>query len=98
MTGVRGAVNTHNNVVLRWKTVTEERIAGFNIYRQTKSGAWKQLNANQRVAKHAGTALSDKYRFTDRSVKAGRTYRYKLQVVYLDNHTEWSSIIKVKTP
>jgi CSLREA domain-containing protein len=98
VTGLKGAVNAKGYVVLKWKTTTEARIAGFNIYRQTKTGEWKQLNASLKQAKHAGDALGDTYRYADKKVQAHKTYRYKIEIVCLDGHTEWTQIIKVKTP
>lgn len=98
VTGLRGGVNKNGNVVLQWRTTTESQIAGFNVYRQGKQGEWKQINRTMRQAKHAGAALGDKYRFTDRKVNASKTYRYKIQVHYLDGHDEWTEAIKVQTP
>jgi CSLREA domain-containing protein len=98
VTGVKGLVNKNDNIVLRWKTTTETQIAGFNIYRQGKQGEWKQINAKFRQAKHAGAALGDKYRFIDRKANADKTYRYKIEIVYLDGHTEWTQVIRVNKP
>jgi CSLREA domain-containing protein len=95
VTGVKGLVNKNDNIVLRWKTTTETQIAGFNIYRQGKQGEWKQINAKFRQAKHAGAALGDKYRFIDRKANANKTYRYKIEIVYLDGHSEWTKVIRV---
>jgi len=97
VTGVKGFVNAKNNIVLRWKTTTESQIAGFNVYRKTGKGEWKQINANFIQAKHAGSAQGDKYRFADKTVKSGKTYRYKIEIVYLDEHTEWTKVVKVVT-
>ncbi len=94
----RAGINRKGRALLRWQTLTESQIAGFNVWRQNGKGEWKQVNANFRQAKHSGGTLGDKYRFTDKTAKAGKTYRYKLQVKYLDGHTEWTGIVKVKLP
>ena len=96
VTGVHGGINKNGNVILHWRTTSETQSAGFNIYRQAKNAEWKMLNAQLKQAKHAGAASSDKYRFIDRKVKAQRTYRYKIQVVYLDGHTEWTDVLRIK--
>lgn len=96
--GVRGSINKNDNVVLRWRTTTETQIAGFDIYRQGKQGEWKQINKTLRQAKHSGASLGDKYRFTDRKAKGGKTYRYKIRVHYLDGHNEWTGVVRVTKP
>ena len=94
--GVKASVNKKGNVVVKWKTTTESNIAGFNVYRKTGKGEWKQLNANFIQAKHAGSTEGNKYRFADKKVTQGKTYRYKIEVIYLDNHSEWTKIVRVK--
>lgn len=53
---VKGASNTKGNVILKWRTTSEAQIAGFNVFRKTGKGEWKQVNANFMQAKHAGSA------------------------------------------
>ncbi len=97
VTGMRGVVNKNGDVVLRWRTTSEAQIAGFNVYRQGKQGEWKQINAKFKSAKHAGNTLGDRYRFTDKNVKPDKTYRYKIEIRYLDGQSEWSRVIRVRT-
>ena len=52
--------------------------------------------ANLKQAKYAGQPLGNKYRYTDKTVKSGKTYRYKIEIVYLDGHTEWTNAVRVK--
>ena len=40
--------------------------------------------------------MGDTYRKTDKKVRAGKTYRYKIEIVYLDGHTEWTNAIRVQ--
>ncbi len=98
VTNVRGTVNGKGFAVVKWKTTGESQIAGFNVYRKTRTGEWKQINANFKQAKNPGDATGNKYRFVDRKAQGGKTYRYKIEVKYLDNHSEWTSIVKVKIP
>lgn len=83
--------------VLKWRTTTESQIAGFNVYRKVGKGKWKQLNAELKQAKTPGDAQGHRYVFRDKKVRDGRMYRYKIQVQYLDNHTEWTDVILVST-
>ncbi len=94
--GVKARVNKKGSVVVKWRTTTESNIAGFNVYRKTVKGEWKQINAQFIQAKHAGSTEGDKYRFADKQVTQGKTYRYKIEVIYLDQHSEWTKIVRVK--
>lgn len=96
--GVKAVINKKGSVVVKWKTTSESQIAGFNVYRRTRKGEWEQINANFMQAKYAGSVEGAKYRFADKTVKAGKKYRYKIEVIYLDNHSEWTQVVKVKTP
>ena len=98
VTGVKARVNVQGNVVVKWRTLNEAQISGFNVYRQTKNGVWKQINANFKQAKNPGDALGNGYRFIDRKVQAGKTYRYKIEVKYLDGRAEWTESVRVKLP
>lgn len=96
VTGPSARVNSKGKIVVKWRTTNESQIAGFNIFRKNGKGAWKQINGNFKQAKHPGDPAPAKYRFTNRDVKSGKTYRYKIQVVYLDGHTEWTEVARVK--
>ncbi len=63
-------------VVLRWGTVSESGVDKFVILRSLKAkGPWAQIGEVGSAAVGGGGA---DYEFVDRSVKAGRTYWYKL--------------------
>ncbi len=98
VTGLRGALNKRGYLVISWRTTNESTVAGFNVYRKNGKGEWKQINAQFIQAKHAGDPTSDKYRFADKTAKRGKTYRYKIEVIYLDTHSEWTNTIRVKMP
>ncbi len=82
-------------VVVKWQTATEARLAGFDVWRQGKA-VYRKLNPQFIQAKHAGDAASARYRFQDKAVKHGKTYAYKLDLFYLDGHSEWSRIVKLR--
>lgn len=94
--GVR--VNKKHAVVVKWETMTEARIAGFNVYRRMNNGQWAMVNGKFIQAKHAGDVAGAKYRRVDRKVTPGKTYKYKIQVMYLDGHSEFTEIEKVRVP
>jgi len=98
VTGVRAKVNDAGNVALKWRTTSETHIAGFNVWRKVGQGEWKQINANFKQSKHSGDAQGSKYRYADKKAKEGNTYRYKIEVKYLDNHSEWTNEVRVQTP
>jgi len=95
VTGPQARVNP-NNVTLKWRTTSETNIAGFDVYRQTGKREWKKINAGLIQAQHPGDAVGENYRFTDAQVRAGKRYRYKIQVWYLDGHNEWTASVRVK--
>ena len=96
VTGFQARANNTNAVVLKWQSTSETNIAGFDVYRQTGKGAWKKINAAFVEAQHPGAAVGASYRFTDAKLKAGKTYRYKIRVWYLDGHDEWTESVRVK--
>ncbi len=97
VTNVQGRLNPQGKAIITWRTTTESQIAGFNIYRKRANSNWKKINSNFKQAKHAGTVQGAKYKFTNRTIKPGKTYRYKVEVHYLDGHTEWTEIVRVDT-
>lgn len=94
--GVR--VNKKHAVVVKWETLTEARISGFNVYRRMNNGQWAMVNGKFIQAKHAGDVAGAKYRRVDKKVKPGKKYKYRIQVIYLDGHSEFTEIEKVRVP
>jgi subtilisin-like proprotein convertase family protein len=67
-----------DGIAISWRTASEARIAGFNVYRGTT-----RVNRQLIPARHAGAAAGASYRIFDRSALPGsRTYR--LDVVRID--------------
>lgn len=85
-------------VKVKWKTGSELNVVGFNVWRQVGRAKWKQWNAEMISANQVGQALGDKYRVTDKKVQAGKTYRYKIEIMLANGTSEWSDVIKTKTP
>jgi hypothetical protein len=94
VTGLRAQAVTGKELI-KWRTTTEAKIAGFNIWRAAGKGTFKQINAKFKRAKHAGDAAGAKYQFGDKKTKHGQTYRYKIEIKYLDGHSEWTNVIKI---
>jgi subtilisin-like proprotein convertase family protein len=73
-----GASAQRGAIAISWRTTSEARIAGFNVYRGTT-----RINRQMIPAKRAGAAGGASYRVFDRSALPGsRTYR--LEVVRID--------------
>lgn len=88
-----------NNARLRWGTGSELNLMGFNVYRQTVGALqWHQLNTAPIPAKNIGTVNGASYQFTDKRVISGKTYRYKLEILYASGESGWSEPVKIRVP
>jgi len=88
-----------NKVKLTWETGTETTLLGFNVYRQTVGAKkWIKVNLSQINAQNPGGITGAKYVYSDKTAKPGKTYRYKLEVLYTDGSSEWSETRKVTVP
>ena len=76
-----------SNVRLSWQTASEVDTVGFNVLRSEGSGAYSQLNAELLPAQRAGSDSGGDYSYLDAGSLAGKTYRYKLQVITTDGGT-----------
>lgn len=98
VTNFRAANVTAKNVTLKWQTQSETQIAGFHIWRKIGSkNAFQKINGQMLQAKFSGDASGAFYQFKN-AIKSGKTYRYKIEVVYLDNHSEWTNVVKFQAP
>jgi hypothetical protein len=79
------SVRTKHGVVVTWRTGTEARILGFNLYRNSV-----KLNRTLIAAKRSGQARGAAYRFVDRLAPRSTTYR--IQVVDLKGRRSWYTI------
>ncbi len=85
-----------DKVNLKWETGSELNTLGFNVWRKQGKAGWKQLNADMIAAKNPGNISGNKYNFTDANKKAGKTYKYKLQVLSADGSSSWTKVLKVR--
>jgi hypothetical protein len=80
-----------------WITANEFGMIGFNVWRRVNDGAWKKLNASLIPTKNPGTIMGADYRFTDKTVRTGVLYQYKLEIV-ATGWTLWSQVLRAKIP
>ncbi len=85
-------------VVVRWETGAEFQVIGFQVWRKTNNGAWEKINADLIPASNAGKVAVSKYVLNDKTVKAGKKYSYKIEIVNLNAASEWSAVKSVKLP
>lgn len=82
--------NTNTSAKLTWQKVSHAQ--GYVIYRKTGSGSWKRIKVLNNSAKLT---------YTDKSLKSGKTYRYKICAFRTEGtkkvFSAFSSILKVRT-
>lgn len=72
-------------VEVAWETATEQRTAGFNLYRSSDSEEGFSLaNKDQIIESQGDTVSGASYTFIDSEVKRGKTYTYILEEIELD--------------
>lgn len=78
-------ITRHNKVRLKWRTLSESQIAGFNIQRRDgKNGVYQNINATVLNAKNPGNPQNNAYKVIDRSAAAGKTYWYRIEIIHID--------------
>jgi hypothetical protein len=82
-------------VRVKWTTVNEMNVVGFNVWRRMNNGQWTMNNETQIPAKHPGELVGDQYRRTDKTAKSGKTYHYKLELIFANGLREWSDVKRV---
>jgi len=88
-----------NKVRLKWQTANESKLVGFNVYRRAgKNKPWVKLNAAQIDAVHIGQSEGGTYQWIDKTVKAGKTYRYQLEILQAGDASLWSESVKITVP
>jgi hypothetical protein len=77
------------NIYLVWETVSEQDVAGFNIYRSGKPEKMNRLiNPELIAALYPGELTGAVYTFMDANVKPAKTYYYWLEAIGLDGSVE----------
>ncbi len=74
-------------ISVRWNTVSEADVLGFNLLRAGSNSLYTQLNASLIPAQTPGDPSGNSYLFTDSSALPGVQYSYKLQVVDTHHYT-----------
>ena len=82
---------------LRWRTVSESRIVGFDVGR-SGGGAAVKVNRKLIVAKRSGGTGGASYRLVDPRVRRGTSYTYRLEVVRADGSRSRGGIVALHTP
>jgi subtilisin-like proprotein convertase family protein len=76
-------------VRLGWRTASEARIAGYNVYRFAH-GTKVKVNRHFVAAKRSGTARGARYTLVDRYAKRAAV-TYRLQIVSLSGKRSWAA-------
>jgi hypothetical protein len=84
------------SVRVHWTTQTESSNAGFNVWRKSNHGQWKKLNAALIASKNLDGVTPATYSFQDKTVRSGKVYRYKLEMVSLSGASSWSQAARVR--
>jgi predicted outer membrane repeat protein len=79
-----------DGVELRWRTVADEAVAGFNVYRSGED-AGQFVRLNDRLLSPGALA------YTDGTSAAGQSYRYMLGVVLADGSETRSRATRIRT-
>jgi hypothetical protein len=81
------AVRTQRGILVRWRTASQTRTLGFNVYRQ-RDGRLVKLNRTLIPSVSGGTASGHAYSWLDRTSPKGEA-RYRLQAVNLSGKRSW---------
>ncbi len=84
-------------VTVKWTTANELGVVGFNVWRQVGKREWVKVNAQLIAPKYLSGVTGGKYSFADKKIGAGKTYRYKLEILFADRASEWSEVQRVVT-
>ncbi|MBL7999552.1 MAG: T9SS type A sorting domain-containing protein [Candidatus Kapabacteria bacterium] len=88
-----GAKRT-NAVDLWWETASEKNNSGFYVERRVNSSdTWTDMTFVASNAANGTSTTAQSYAFTDKTVKGGSSYQYRLRQVDLDNTTSYSGIL-----
>ncbi len=80
-------------ITVEWTTATEERTAGFNLYRaDSPDGNYVKINA-QLIPGSSDPLKGGKYQYQDSTADPARTYYYKLEEIEVSGRSNWSDPI-----
>lgn len=70
-----------DGVLVRWQTVNETDMTGFNLLRSTDGVSFEQVNGELILAQQAGLSEGAAYEFVDGSAVQGSRYTYRLEIL-----------------
>lgn len=74
------------NVEITWETATEQKTAGFNLYRRNlRDNQYELVNKDRLISNVGDPVTGAVYSYVDRDVTPGMTYLYVLEEVELDS-------------
>ena len=89
------AASEGEGVRLTWRTLSETRIAGFNVLRAASTGgmlpaadAYQAVNGSAILATQAGSDQGASYSYRDEATTPGVVYHYRLEILRTDGGTE----------
>jgi hypothetical protein len=83
-----GVSRTASGARLHWRTASETRMLGFNLYREQR-GKLAKLNSALIPSVSGGTTVGRAYSWLDRGARHEATYTYRLQAVSLGGTRAW---------
>ncbi|RIK34542.1 MAG: hypothetical protein DCC52_00405 [Chloroflexi bacterium] len=90
------ALGENKGIRVKWETGLEFDLVGFNVWRKVGKHEWQKLNTDIIPAKKVGQVGGARYRFLDKQISAGKTYRYKIELLKRDGQSTMSSVVKVR--
>jgi hypothetical protein len=82
VTGFSSSLAQPRGIRLKWETVTETDLVGFDIYRaELTGGNYIKINSTLIPAQTPGQMLGNAYTFVDTNAQPGVRYTYKLSQV-----------------
>lgn len=84
-------------IVIRWETVNEYNILGYNVARSIHSnGPFAQMNADLIPARGAGAITGADYSYSDDQVRPGTRYYYLLEAIESDGRRQQFGPISIR--
>jgi hypothetical protein len=80
-----------NNVILNWKTASEQNNTGFDVERSADGRSWSKIGF---IPGKINSAALTPYSYTDLSPLKGLSY-YRLKQIDLDNKFSYSRIVQI---
>lgn len=86
-----GELNNNHEGVLKWKTVDQKNLSGFDLERSTDGKVFAAIN---HTVANTGNGSEYSYNYTDKSISKGLNF-YRLKMIDLDGQFSYSEVIKI---